>query len=148
MRKFDPPTERERLIIQGLTLLGMNQEGIAELVGCSISTLAKVFPDELAVGSSQATAAIAGRLYSDAMGGNTTAQIFWLKCRGRWRERDAPEAAPPGDRADVGPTAETELPIPLNGPKLGGLTLIGPAKTKPVNAARKANGQAKEDKMK
>lgn len=127
------PTDRERLIVRGLSILGMNKQGIAELMEISVDTIDKHFKEETAIGKPQAIAAMAGKLYADGMAGNTTAQIFYLKTQGRWRERDEPlPPPPPGDRADGGAAAEAELPINPNAPRLGGLNLIGPTKRKPV----------------
>tara|TARA_R100000687_G_scaffold35786_1_gene29156 strand:- start:114 stop:374 length:261 start_codon:yes stop_codon:yes gene_type:complete len=36
----------------------------------------------------RATAHVSGALYRNAMEGNVSAQIFWLKAQGGWREAD------------------------------------------------------------
>ena len=57
----------------------------------------------------EANAIVSGCLFANAKGGNTTAQIFWMKTRGGWRERQ------PADNrdADSGPGSEV-LVLPDN----------------------------------
>lgn len=140
---FKEPSDRERFVVRGLSIMGMTQDSIADMLGISQDTLVKYFPDEIALGKAEAVAAMAGKLYEGAMQGNAVLQMFYLKCQGRWRERDElPAPAPPGDRANVGGAEPETLTVLPNGPKLGGLQLIGPTKPKPVNA-KKGNGHAK-----
>ena len=57
----------------------------------------------------EANAIVSGCLFANAKGGNTTAQIFWMKTRGGWRERQ-----PADDRdADAGSGSEV-LVLPDN----------------------------------
>ena len=91
----------------GLTLLegwardGLTDDQIAHNLGVSRSTLAewkKRFPDlsdALKKGKDVVDYEVENALLERAKGGDTTAQIFWLKNRrpGKWR--DKPEA--PGD---------------------------------------------------
>ena len=91
----------------GLTLLegwardGLTDDQIAHNLGVSRSTLAewkKRFPDlsdALKKGKAVVDYEVENALLERAKGGDTTAQIFWLKNRrpGKWR--DKPEA--PGD---------------------------------------------------
>ena len=91
----------------GLTLLegwardGLTHDQIAHNLGVSRSTLAewkKRFPDlsdALKKGKDVVDYEVENALLERAKGGDTTAQIFWLKNRrpGKWR--DKPEA--PGD---------------------------------------------------
>ena len=89
--------------------LGVPQNDIAKIVGCAPKTLRKRFRDELDRGVAEANAIISGCLFSNAKGGNTTAQIFWMKTRGGWRERQ-----PADDRdADAGSGSEV-LVLPDN----------------------------------
>ena len=70
-------------------------------------TLRKYFKDELREGHIQATAQVGASLFKNATtptdtypGGVPVAQIFWLKCRGRWQqnpERNPLPPPPPGD---------------------------------------------------
>src|SRR5215469_2397087 len=91
--------------------LGVPQDDIAKIVGCAPKTLRKRFRDELDRGVAEANAIISGCLFAAAKGGNTTAQIFWMKTRGGWRERQ-----PADDRdadADAGSGSEV-LVLPDN----------------------------------
>jgi DNA-binding Lrp family transcriptional regulator len=77
--------KRER--VRYLAGLGVPQNDIARLIGCSPKTLRKRFRDELDRGVAEANAVISGSLFAAAKAGNTTAQIFWLKTRAHWHER-------------------------------------------------------------
>ena len=81
------PTAESRAYAEKLGGLGLPQEQIARLLNIDPVTLRKYYADDLERGSSSATANVAGALYRAAMEGNTTAQIFWLKVRAKWRER-------------------------------------------------------------
>src|SRR6185437_4843196 len=76
--------KRER--VRYLAGLGVPQNDIARLIGCSPKTLRKRFRDELDRGVAEANAVVSGCLFAAAKGGNTTAQIFWLKTRAGWKE--------------------------------------------------------------
>lgn len=90
----------------GLTLLsgwareGLTDEQIARNLGISRSTLyqwRQRFPavaQALDTGRELADYQVENALYQAALGGNITAQIFWLKNRrpGKWRDRPAAEA--------------------------------------------------------
>jgi hypothetical protein len=56
----------------------------------SPNTLRKYFATELKTGLLKANTKIARRLFEKADGGDTTAMIFWLKTRARWREKHDP----------------------------------------------------------
>lgn len=66
--------------------LGTVHTDIAQIVNVPYNTLRKHYHDELHLGQVKATAKVAGALYKSALEGNTTAQIFWLKTRGGWKE--------------------------------------------------------------
>ena len=55
---------------------------IAKLVGVSLNTLKKHYPEELELGLARANAVVSGTLFAEAKKGNITACIFWLKTRG------------------------------------------------------------------
>jgi hypothetical protein len=67
--------------------LGVPQDDIAKIVGCSPKTLRKRFRDELDRGVAEANAIISGCLFAAAKAGNIAAMIFWMKTRAHWRER-------------------------------------------------------------
>jgi len=104
-------TEALREKVLHLAGLGVPQNDIAKIVGCAPKTLRKRFREELDRGVAEANAIISGCLFAAAKGGNTTAQIFWMKTRGGWRERQ-----PADDRdadADAGSGSEV-LVLPDN----------------------------------
>lgn len=84
-------TEAQRKQVRAMAAYGIPHEEIAKVVGCTRPTLRKYFRDELDTASAQANARVAEMLYQQAMKGNVTAQIFWLKTRARWREVDREE---------------------------------------------------------
>ncbi len=82
---------------------GVPQKDIAAMVDMSLMTLVKYYKKELERGAAFANGKIAERLYNKAMDGDTTALIFWAKCRMRWRTEDKTEKE------------EAEKPLPLYG---------------------------------
>ena len=100
-------TEAVREKVRHLAGLGVRQDDIARIVQCAPKTLRKRCRDDLDRGIAEANAIVSGCLFAAAKGGNTAAQIFWLKSRARWREREAG-----GDRAAEG-DAEANSPVVL-----------------------------------
>jgi len=92
-----PPMARKPFVVNAavrekvrhLAGLGVSQDDIARIVKCSPKTLRKRCRDDLDCGAAEANAIVSGCLFAAAKGGNIAAQIFWLKSRARWRERDA-----------------------------------------------------------
>lgn len=86
------PTDEQRRQVEHLAAFGIPVEQMVHLVfdakGKAISegTLRKYFGTELATGQVKANAKIARTLFEKASGGDTTAMIFWLKTRARWKE--------------------------------------------------------------
>ncbi len=101
---------RER--VRHLAGVGVRQDDIARIIGCSPKTLRKRLRDELDRGVAEANATIAGYLFAAAKAGNIAAIIFWLKTRAHWRERNATDDPVPG--AD-GPSNCEVLLLPHNG---------------------------------
>jgi hypothetical protein len=101
---------RER--VRHLAGVGVRQDDIARIIGCSPKTLRKRLRDELDRGVAEANATIAGYLFAAAKAGNIAAIIFWLKTRAHWRERNATDEPVPG--AD-GPSNCEVLLLPHNG---------------------------------
>lgn len=93
------PTEEQRRQVKALAAYGNKQEEIATLMGISMRTLRKYFRQELDRGIVEANTKVSQSLFKLACDGNVTAMIFWLKCRGNWRERpnfsSSPAAASP-----------------------------------------------------
>jgi hypothetical protein len=97
--RFQPAPEHPKLV-RKLAACGTKQEAIARLVGLrSPKTLRKYFREELDRAAIEANAQVAYSLYKSAISGeDTTAAIFWLKCRAGWRdnhEANTPTAVPP-----------------------------------------------------
>ena len=97
--RFQPTPEQAKLV-RKLVACGNGQEDIARVIGVrSPKTLRKYFREELDRAAIEANTHVAHSLYKSAVSGkDTTAAIFWLKCRGGWREKHeakAPAAAPP-----------------------------------------------------
>src|SRR6516164_4378244 len=104
-------TEALREKVLHLAGLGVPQNDIAKIVGCAPKTLRKRFREELDRGVAEANAIISGCLFAAAKGGNTTAQIFWMKTRARWREQ--PPANDPDADANAGSSSEAPV-LPHN----------------------------------
>src|SRR6516164_340596 len=99
---------RER--VRYLAGVGVRQEDIAKIIGCAPKTLRKRLRDELDRGVAEANATIAGSLFAKAKGGDTPAQIFWLKTRAHWREKTAPDDPVPGRDAEANSPVVLVLP--------------------------------------
>jgi hypothetical protein len=84
------PTEDQRRQVKMMAALGISRDSIAKVIGITPKTLRKHFDREVVRGGIEAIMQVAGKLYQSAMGGNVVAMIFFLKCRGGWREQ-APE---------------------------------------------------------
>lgn len=76
-------------------LLGAKDDDLAEFFGVTDRTIRTWkrdhpdFADALAAGKARADSLVARALYNNAVGGDTTACIFWLKNRQKhaWRDR-------------------------------------------------------------
>jgi hypothetical protein len=87
-------TDEMREQVRSLATRGVRQEDIAAIIGCDAKTLRKRFRDELDRGMAEANANVAGALFDKAMSGDSTAQIFWMKARAHWREKEPEKAIP------------------------------------------------------
>lgn len=81
------PTPALREKVRLWAAVGTTQEVIASELGISVDTLVKYYREELDEASSKGVANVAATLYAKAMAGDTTSMIFYLKTRGRWREK-------------------------------------------------------------
>lgn len=76
---------------------GCTNKQIAAGIGCHVSTfqdLLNRFPDfgeALKAARETADAMVQNALWTEAINGNTTAQIFWMKARAGWRDNNADE---------------------------------------------------------
>jgi len=98
--------------VRHLAGLGVAQDDIARIIQCSPKTLRKRCRDDLDRGVAEANAIVSGSLFAAAQGGNIAAQIFWLKSRARWREREASTGFTNGDAEANSPVV---LVLPDNG---------------------------------
>jgi len=86
-----------------LSTVGTRHEDIATVLSISADTLTKYYHDELAKGRIEANASVAETLFKQAKEGNTTAMIFWLKSRAKWKETSQHEISgnPDGTPVEV-----------------------------------------------
>ena len=89
--KMHAPTEETRRVAEEASGLGLPQERIARLVGCSPPTLRLHYRDELDRGLAAAGREVASMVFNLARSGNPAATIFLAKVRLRWTERTAVE---------------------------------------------------------
>jgi hypothetical protein len=104
------PTNEARSKVKSLVAVGIPQEDIAKIVGCSPKTLRKHFRQEIKTASAEATAAVGGFLFQACRDGNVTAQIFWLKTRGGWKVFQPAPGSDDGNVATPSPAAVIILP--------------------------------------
>jgi len=95
-RRVATATDEGRRTVIALATCGIPRTEIAKVMGIPAGRLVRLYQDELDLSKTKANATIADCLYQQAIKGNITAQIFWLKCQAKWRETaplDAPLAA-------------------------------------------------------
>jgi hypothetical protein len=94
-RKLEP-TEDQRRLVKSMAAMGIPQEEIARKIGArSPKTLRKHFPEELALGSTEANYRVGQTLFQMATSGTCpAATIFWAKTRNRFRERPSDDGRP------------------------------------------------------
>jgi hypothetical protein len=87
-RKSFIPTEDERIAVKSMAGFGTPMEHIAALIrnGIGIDTLRKHFSIELLCGKAAANIIIGETLFKKALGGDTTAMIWWSKTQMGWSE--------------------------------------------------------------
>ena len=100
-RRAHLPDPNTRKRVYELSSVGTTYEDIATSIGISSDTLTKYDQDELQKGRIDANALVAGTLFEQAREGNTSAAIFWLKTRARWKETTQHEVAGNPDGAPV-----------------------------------------------
>jgi hypothetical protein len=83
------PTQKTRDKVESLVAFGITQEQIARNLEISVDTLKKYYDDELSNGLTNAINEVANVLFSKAVEERDLAACtFFLKTRGRWREKD------------------------------------------------------------
>ena len=82
------PTDAERKQVEAFSGYGLPIDQIAVLVrdGIHIDTLRAHFANELVSGKAKANGQVGRTLFQKAMGGDTTAMIWWSKTQMRWAE--------------------------------------------------------------
>ena len=80
------PNADTRNRVYMLSTVGTRHEDIASVLNISHDTLVKYYKEELDKGRIEANASVAETLFKQAKEGNTTAMIFWLKSRAKWKE--------------------------------------------------------------
>lgn len=80
------PNADTRNRVYMLSTVGTRHEDIASVLSISHDTLVKYYKEELDKGRIEANASVAETLFKQAKEGNTTAMIFWLKSRAKWKE--------------------------------------------------------------
>lgn len=91
-KKIGPPehevTDLTRELVTAHARVGTRQDIIAGILGIKCcKTLRKHYRAELDHSTAEANAIIGGELFNKARGGDTAAQIFWLKTRAGFSEK-------------------------------------------------------------
>ena len=109
MPKPYEPTDEDRNAVYTMASFGIPHDEIAKVLGISGTTIRRHFPAELLSASTRANAAVAKSLFVNATEkNNVTAQIFWLKARAGWRDKD-PEGVPNAGAPDLTVYTDDEL---------------------------------------
>jgi hypothetical protein len=82
------PTDAERKQVEAFSGYGLPIDQIGALVrdGIHVDTLRAHFATELVAGKAKANGQVGKTLFQKAMGGDTTAMIWWSKTQMRWAE--------------------------------------------------------------
>ena len=92
-RKPFVATPELRGSVELMTASGIEQALISKALKIDEKTLRKHFREELDVGAVKVIARVSDSLVRQAMAGNVTAGIFFLKARAGWRDRPVDDAA-------------------------------------------------------
>ena len=95
------PTADTRIKVYTLSTVGTRHEDIASVLSISHDTLVKYYKEELDKGRIEANASVAETLFKQAKEGNTTAMIFWLKSRAKWKESTQHEVSGNADGTPI-----------------------------------------------
>jgi len=83
------PDDETKDVVRGLARSGVPHVEIAKALEITKPTLYKHYSQILKLGAKWADAKVVNGLFHNAtVEGNVTAQIFWLKARCGWRDRD------------------------------------------------------------
>lgn len=90
------PTPTTRSQVAALMSFGHTQEEVALFLGVCVDTMVKYYRNELDTAVIRANSQVAGKLFKKATEqDDLAAQIFWLKCRARWRTADSEDKKAP-----------------------------------------------------
>lgn len=103
-KKTKPRIEIDLNRVTELASRGLSQEQIAAALGISRTTLqsrkaeSEQFAQAIEKGRADGIETVANALFDNAKSGNVTAQIFFLKAQGKWKDRHE-EAGEDGEGA-------------------------------------------------
>ncbi len=103
------PTDAQRAVVRALRANGVDHETIATYLGIHERTLYKYFREEMDRGIALFTAEVGLKLADKIRAGDTTAIIFWLKARARWRTVDRDDDAPPAPTGAADELSDADL---------------------------------------
>lgn len=95
--------DETRALVKKMAMCAINQEAIARFLDISHDTLSRNFREELDTAMTHANTQVAYSLFQNALNGNVAAQIFWLKCRARWK------AEPEEERRELVPVLTIDI---------------------------------------
>ena len=126
--------ETDRRQVKTMVGYGIPLQEIAGVLGCDARTLRRHFVNEIAIGRTHANSQVAQSLFKNAVGtplevkdangrvlerheraGNVIAQIFWLKARAGWVDKDVKELTGPNGMALNQESAKIKFYLPSNG---------------------------------
>ena len=83
-------TDQNKSLVKFAKIAGVTNNQLCELLNISsVNTLKKYYKTELELSEGVLNAQIAGKLYQEAMSGNTSCLIFWAKSRMGWSDKGA-----------------------------------------------------------
>ena len=109
-----PPIKRDEEIakrVKQYVAVGIPRDDVARIVGIGENTLLKLYAPEMTTAAAEANASVAGMLFQQCKEGNVAAQIFWLKTRARWSEKNTLEVT--GDADNPVQTVTNVILAPL-----------------------------------
>ena len=103
-----------RARVRSLAAAGATWNLIARKIGWNEKTARRKLTVEYQQGVDEANTSVAGKLYQMAMAGNVPCMLFWMKCRGHWREVHPVEEKTTDDAPRI--AVSFELPTPSDIP--------------------------------
>ncbi len=81
------PTKERKAQVEAMAAYGIQHHIIAEIIGVCKQTLYNHYREELETAKAKATAAIAGKVYQQAMAGCTKSQRLYLSTQAGWNQK-------------------------------------------------------------